>query len=208
MGLRVIGAGLGRTGTHSLKLALEMLGFAPCYHMVDVLAHPEAASRIASWNAITAGETPDWPAVFHGYPATVDWPACNYYRDLLALWREAKVILTVRNDADRWFDSARDTIFVDRRSAPPFIGRLIADVLGADPDDRATAIAGYLRHNAEVRAQVPPNQLLEFAPEDGWQPLCAFLGVPVPELPYPFTNTTAEFQQRAAARKAQQGSPG
>ena len=208
MGLQVIGAGLGRTGTHALKLALEMLGFAPCYHMVDVLAHPEAASRIGVWNAITAGETPDWPAVFEGYSATVDWPACNYYRELLQIWPDARVILTVRTDAERWFESARATILVDRRTAPPFIGRLIAGTLGANPDDGAAAIAGYQRHNADVRAHVPPTQLLEFAPEDGWQPLCDFLGVPVPDAPYPFTNTTAEFQARAAARRAQQQKPG
>lgn len=200
MGLKVIGAGLGRTGTHSLKLALEQLGFAPCYHMIEVLMRAEREQRIAHWDAITRGQRPDWNAVFDGFQATVDWPACNYYAELLAQWPDARVILTVRRDAGQWFDSTQATIMRDTIDAPAFIPRLFQAIVGPDRHDRTAGIAGYERHNAAVRATVPAGQLLVFAPEDGWEPLCGFLGVAVPEEPYPLTNTTGQFQAMVAAR--------
>src|ERR1700755_3256651 len=107
MPLRVIGAGLGRTGTPSLKVPLEELGFGKCYHMTEVLARPGDA-RV--WDAAARGEPVDWEAMLRGYRATVDWPACTFYRDFLKLYPEAKVILTVR-DPERWYDSARQTIY-------------------------------------------------------------------------------------------------
>lgn len=201
MGLAVIGAGLGRTGTLSLKHALEQLGFAPCYHMVEVLFSPQREVRIAQWNAITSGATPDWDAVFAGFRATVDWPACNYYAELLARWPDAKVVLTQRRDAGQWFDSAQSTILSPGLGHGDFVTRLFHDKLGPDLHDRAAGIAAYERHNAAVRAHVPAARLLEFAPDDGWQPLCAFLGVAVPDTPYPRVNSTADFKAMIAAQR-------
>jgi hypothetical protein len=207
MGLQIIGAGLGRTGTHSLKLALEMLGFAPCYHMIEVLMHPAREARIAQWDAITRGESADWDSVFDGYQATVDWPACNYWRQLLDRWPDAKVILTVRRDADQWFRSTQATIMRETLGSPPFIERLFTHVVGPDRHDQGAAAEGYARHNAAVIAGVPPGQLLQFAPEDGWAALCPFLGVEVPVEPYPLTNTTAQFQAMMAGRSIDGADP-
>ena len=114
MPLKVIGAGLGRTGTMSLKVALEGLGFDRCYHMVEVLAHPE---HVRVWDAASRGEPVDWEALFRGYRATVDYPGCNFYQEYLRLYPEAKVILTVR-DPGRWYDSARQTIYQASRAFP------------------------------------------------------------------------------------------
>ena len=119
MPLHVIGAGLGRTGTLSLKLALEQLGLGPCYHMMEVRAAPE---RLEHWNRIAAGEQVDWDEVFAGFQSTVDWPACNYWRELMARYPDAKVILSLR-DPDGWFRSTQATIFSDevQGGAPPSI---------------------------------------------------------------------------------------
>ncbi len=192
MALKVIGAGLGRTGTLSLKLALTELGVGPCYHMMEVFPAP---ARVEHWNRISAGEALDWDVVFDGFQATVDWPACNYYRELMDTYPDAKVILSVR-PADKWFASTQATIFRDELNAmaPPFIARIIGAKVGPDRHDREAVIAGYLRHNDEVRAHVPKEKLLEFDPSQGWAPLCDFLGVPVPATPYPSVNTTEQFQ--------------
>ncbi len=206
MALRVIGAGLGRTGTASLKQALERLGFGPCYHMMEVLGGGEQRDRrIAQWDAISRGETPDWPAVFDGYAATVDWPACNYWRELLALYPDARVILSRRHTAEQWFESTQATILHPDLAHPPFIDRLVAAVLGDDPHDGPACRAAYEAHNAAVIAAVPADRLLVFEPGDGWAPLCAFLGVAVPDDPYPQVNSTADFQAMVAAMRAAAG---
>lgn len=199
MALKVIGAGLGRTGTLSLKFALERLGFGPCYHMINVLQSDEREKRVAHWNAVTTGDPPGWAAVFDGFQATVDWPACNYYRELMTEWPDAKVILSCRDDAERWYASTQATIFAVAEH-PPFVARLTTDVLGDDLHDRAACIAAYERHNAAVVAHVAPANLLVFRPDDGWGPLCAFLDVPAPEEPFPHVNTTEQFQAMTKAR--------
>ncbi len=201
MALKIIGAGLGRTGTLSLKFALTQLGFGPCYHMMDVFQDPK---RIAQWNDIAAGQAPDWDAVFEGFASTVDWPACNNYKALMAQYPDAKVLLSVRPDAEKWFASTQATIFADDLAAgmPPFGPKIIADIVGPDRHDKAAVIAAYERHNAEVRAYAPKHKLLEFTPEMGWEPLCAWLGVPVPDTPYPQVNTTENFQAMVAARRS------
>src|SRR5262249_33070515 len=117
MPLDVIGAGFGRTGTLSLKAALEELGFSRCYHMVEVLATDDARR----WDAAARGEPVDWDRLFEGFRATVDWPACSFYRELLEKYPGAKVILTVR-DPDRWYDSARQTIYFVRQAFPAWVG--------------------------------------------------------------------------------------
>ena len=216
-GLRIIGAGFGRTGTFSMKAALEMLGFGPCYHMVEIFDHPE---RDAQWNQIIAGEVADWPAVFAGYHSCVDWPACSFYRELMVQYPAAKVLLTVR-DPDAWYESVLATIYRAREIARPFdppessepppaaeqVGsRLISwkiwiQTFGDRFEDRDHAIAVYQAHNAEVVRHVPADRLLVYEAGSGWEPLCAFLNVPLPaDHPFPQLNDRADFQARMQSR--------
>lgn len=202
MALQVIGAGLGRTGTLSLKYALEMLGFGPCYHIMEVLqGGDQRERRMGHWDAISRGETPDWDVVFDGYAATVDWPACNYWRELMAAYPDAGVILSRRRTTAQWFASTQATILHPELPHPPFVDRIIKAIVGADVHDAAAVQAAYEAHNASVIAAVPADRLLVFEPGDGWTPLCAFLGVPVPEQPYPKVNLTAEFQAMIATMR-------
>ena len=191
--MKIIGAGLGRTGTLSLKLALEQLGFGPCYHMLEVFG--DAERRVPHWESITKDEPFSWDEVFAGFQATVDWPACNYYRELMAHYPEAKVILSVR-PADQWYASTQATILQDVEPAlrPPFIGKILNAIIGPDWHDKDVLMAAFERHNAAVREYVPKARLLEFDAAQGWPPLCAYLGVPVPDAPYPQVNTTEHFR--------------
>lgn len=198
MALRVVGAGLGRTGTHSLKLALERLLGAPCYHMVEVFQHPE---QVPLWTAAANGNMPDWNQLFAGYAAAVDWPASAFWPEISAAFPEALVILSVR-DSNSWWKSANGTIFPASLSADPesewrkMLDALMANRFTSALKDRAACIAAFERHNAQVRASVPPERLLEFRASEGWEPLCAALGVPVPEEPYPVTNTSEDWAAR------------
>jgi hypothetical protein len=201
MALKVVGAGYGRTGTMTLKLALEQLGFGPCHHMVEVLADP--AERAAPWEAAADGKPVDWDAVFDGYNSCVDWPGATFYRQLAAKYPDAKVILTTR-DPDEWFKSTQATIFARPMSedSDNVWGRMVAKVIGRlfdhDMHDKDRLIAQFNRHNDEVRAAIPADRLLDYEVSQGWEPLCAFLGVDVPDGPMPKANTTEEFQSRAA----------
>jgi hypothetical protein len=207
MPIQVIGAGLGRTGTLSLKAALEELGFAKCYHMTEALARKDDAQ---TWDAATRGEPVDWDRLFAGYRATVDVPSCVFYRELLEKYPEAKVILTVR-DPERWYDSSRQTIYFARNAFPKWatllnprmrvfqrmIGRLWDKMFRGRFEDRAFAIDVFNRHNEQVRRDVPADRLLVYEVSQGWGPVCAFLGVPVPEgKPFPHLNDAAEFRTR------------
>jgi hypothetical protein len=207
MAIQVIGAGLGRTGTLSLKAALEELGFAKCYHMVEVFARKDDAR---TWDAAMRGEPVDWDKFFDGYRASVDVPASLYYRELMEKFPEAKVILTVR-DPERWYESARQTIYFAQNAFPNWarvfnprmrdfrvmINRLWAKMFQGRFEDRAFAIDVFNRHNEQVRRDVPTDRLLVYEISQGWGPLCAFLGVPVPEgKPFPHLNDTAEFRAR------------
>lgn len=200
MPLKVIGSGLGRTGTLSTKLALEQLGFAPCHHMIEVFMNPE---QIQLW--IDAGNgKPDWDAIFEPYQAMVDHPGCGYWRELAAHYPDAKVLHTVR-DPDKWFDSTQATIFNPNRPEPPegtpmrvFMDQLFA-FYGGDMHDRAFMTNFFRRHTERVIASVPPERLLVFNVAEGWEPLCALLGVDVPVTPYPRENSTEQFQSRIAA---------
>ena len=206
MSLAVIGAGVGRTGTTSLKLALEELGLGPCYHMQEVFKNPPAAE---DWVRAAEGATMHWDAVFKGYASTTDWPACDYWQALAAHAPRAKIILTVR-DAEEWFASTQKTIFGPIVSPKPedqsplsvlmrAIGSRFCD--GAI-NDHDRCIAAYERHNASVRALAAPERLLVFDPVQGWEPLCRFLGVPLPAPPFPIKTTTKDFQQHAKAQMA------
>src|SRR5579883_2033087 len=154
--LQVIGAGFGRKGTLSLKVALEHLGFAPCYHMVEVFAHP---GHVALWQAVGAGRPIDWEGLFGGYQAAVDAPACVYYEQLLQVYPEARVVLTVR-DPQEWYESARSTIFslepdADGSALPPGFARMdelmMRRIFPEGVDDADRAMAAFERHNPPGR---------------------------------------------------------
>jgi len=197
--LRVVGAGLGRTGTHSLKLALEQLLGAPCYHMTETFGKPD---HVAEWTRAVHDGGPDWDVIFDGYAAAVDWPAAAFYAELMERCPDAVVLLSERADPEAWWRSASQTIFaaVERVAAQaPDHGRMVFAMLDRrfTPDwrDHDAAVAAYTRHNAEVRARVPSDRLVTWTPDDGWGPLCAALGVPEPAEPFPHVNTTAQFRE-------------
>jgi len=196
MALKVIGAGLGRTATFSLKFALEHLGLGPCYHMSEVFAG--GRRNVPLWLEVVAGR-PDWDTVFDGFASTTDYPACNYWRELAEHYPDAKVILTVR-DPDSWFESVRETIFSDGmqgslRGSPAgaMMQGLIFDVFGDRIGDRAFMTDWFARRNHQVVDALPPERLLVFSPKEGWEPLCAFLSVPVPPEPFPRVNSRDEI---------------
>ncbi|MGI9061106.1 MAG: sulfotransferase family protein [Ktedonobacteraceae bacterium] len=227
-GMKVIGAGFGRTGTLSLKTALEELGFAPCYHMVALFNNPDDVDQ---WEAATRGEVVDWEAFLADYQATVDWPGCAFYKELMLVYPEAKVLLTVR-DFDKWYESVQATIyetsrrFAQMRKAPVrsfFIGRLFPagrmgvvrlinnliweKTFGGNFDDKTHALAVFDQHIEEVKRLVPADRLLVYNVKEGWGPLCAFLGVAVPmDKPFPHLNERAgfagnRFRQRERRRR-------
>jgi hypothetical protein len=195
MPLEVIGAGFGRTGTLSLKLALEQLGLGPCFHMSEAIANPEC---IPAWVAATRGR-PDWERLFAGYRATVDHPGCVFYRELAAIYPGAKVILTVRDPSD-WFDSTQATVFsptMRARVADPlfkeFLTGTVWGLFGEGIDYRAFMVEAFERHIAEVKRAIAADRLLVFEAAQGWEPLCRFLGVAVPTTPFPRVNSRAEM---------------
>ena len=199
MTLQVIGAGFGRTGTMSLKLALEQLGFGPCYHMVEVFKNPQAPQM---WLDAAEGR-PDWEKIFAGYNSTVDWPNATFYAELAAAYPDAKVILTER-DPEAWFASTQATIFA--RDFPDdttdtwqrMALKVISDLFDRRMHDKDHVISVFKAHNARVREVIPPERLLVYEVAQGWAPLCGFLGVPVPEGPMPKVNSTEEFQVNLA----------
>ena len=197
-GLRVIGAGMGRTGTSSLKRALEQLGFAPCYHMVEVLKNPEA---VAFWSDAADG-APDWDRIFAGYEATVDWPGATFWRELSEAYPDAKVILTLR-DEEAWFESTQATIFQQRydRSPDPFhqmVAKVIGRLFDQDLHDKARVLKIYRRHNATVQRTIAADRLLIYNVAEGWDPLCRFLGVAAPDAPFPRVNSKEDFARHVA----------
>jgi len=211
MALEVIGAGFGRTGTNSLKLALEQLGFGPCHHMFEVRDNPQ---QLPAWEAAARGEAVDWDAVFDGYRSQVDWPGAAYWRQLSAYYPKAKVILSVR-DPNEWFDSVQSTIgpFMTTKrgqhgndhmnAISEMCGKFIAqDIFDGRLNDRDHAVSVFEAHTADVKATIPRERLLVYETGSGWAPLCSFLGVAEPDEPYPLTNSTREFQERVAARQS------
>jgi sulfotransferase family protein len=203
MALEVIGAGLGRTGTLSLKAALEQIGYGPCYHMIEVLTAPERARH---WLERGHAGSHDWNMIFAGYRATVDWPAAAFWRELLDHYPHAKVLLS-RRDADRWYDSMMNTIYPLMKQGPPaqapqrlrefhhMVYALIVErTFGGRLEDRAHAKRVFEKHNRAVIALVPPGRLLVYEPGDGWEPICRFLGVPVPDAEFPHLNDTAWYR--------------
>lgn len=193
--MQVIGAGFGRTGTMSMQAALNALGYR-CYHMKEV---PEQPGHLQAWHEFVSGRAPmDWKTLFKDYEATVDFPACIFYEELLREFPDAKVVLNVR-DPERWFDSFltlqettdsfRKFRFIPKaRRFLNFVDLLLPKVFGS-PKDRATCIAVFNRHNQQVQERVPKDRLLVFRVDKGWEPLCAFLGCDVPRgIPFPHLN--------------------
>jgi hypothetical protein len=199
--LRVVGSGLGRTGTLSLKHALEKLLGAPCYHMVEVIQHPE---HIPLWHAAARGEPVDWEALLEGYVAIVDWPGCAFWPQLAEAFPDARIVHSVR-DPEAWWESASQTIFPTLHTppsdAPPFFGpwrAMVLDLLAGhfgdvDLADREACIAAARRHDAHVRSAAPPERLLVWEAREGWEPLCRTLDLLVPDEPFPRRNTRENF---------------
>jgi hypothetical protein len=217
--LEVIGAGFGRTGTMSLKVALETLGFGPCYHMSEVFANPE---HVELWEAAARGEPVYWGELFRGYRSTVDWPGAAFYEELMERYPDAKVILTVR-DPERWYESARSTIFniQDVASSPIFslgslfvprmrhmrrAARMAGDltrqsVFDVEFEDRRHAIEAFIQWNEKVEERVPSEKLLVYEVKEGWEPLCDFLGVEAPkDEPFPHLNDADSFRKMIRRR--------
>ncbi|MGB0385024.1 MAG: sulfotransferase family protein [Ardenticatenaceae bacterium] len=205
--MKLIGAGFGRTGTLSIKHALEELGFGPCYHMIEVLENVE---HIKLWQAIVDGQPANWQTIFGNYQATVDAPGCLYYKELMAQYPDAKVLLSVR-DPERWYESVMRTVYQISLlprwmewlpKLGPFLRltrMMLRDGSGATQgrfEERELIIEEFKRHNAEVQRIVPAEKLLVYSVKEGWEPLCHFLGVPVPDKPFPHVNDRAEMQQR------------
>jgi hypothetical protein len=206
MAIRVIGAGFGRTGTLSLKLALEKLGFDRCYHMLEVQQNP---SHAGLWSQAHAGESIDWDALFEGYQASVDWPSCNLWREQLEHFPAAKVLLSLR-DSERWYDSVMNTIYkttaagfeshdAQHRARAQWAADLIWNrVFDGRMEDREHVIGVYERHNQDVIDSVAADRLLVFQASEGWEPLCKFLEVDRPDEDYPRVNTSEQFNERWA----------
>lgn len=217
MPLKVIGAGYGRTGTLSTYTALKQLGF-PCYHMIEVMENKANKGHLDFWRKVAndpPGQQQDWERVFANYTAAVDNPACCVWRELMQAYPDAKVLLTLHpKGPDAWYESTIETIYFTERSwqfkvlelCTPF-GRKFGDMahkliwgrmLRGTMEDRAAAIAQYKQHIEDVKASVPPERLLIFTADQGWAPLCRFLGVPVPETPFPNVNDRAQIKKAIA----------
>ncbi|WP_181804976.1 sulfotransferase family protein [Streptomyces shenzhenensis] len=209
--MKVIGAGFGRTGTLSVKAALETLGFGPCYHMVTAFERPD---HLRAWRAAHEGRAVDWEALFTGFGSTMDWPACTFWEQLLDACPQAKVVLTVR-DPERWYESFRETLVplwgtdaaAHDRPSPEFreylalVRRIGTDTFGGRLDDREHVVAAYAAHNRRVREKAPADRLLVYEVGQGWQPLCAFLGVDVPDgVAFPRLNDRDSFQEMVRRR--------
>lgn len=199
--LEVIGGGYGRTGTHSLGLALEKLGFGPCYNMHEIARNP---GHRELWSSALEGNRIDWDSMFSSYKSTVEWPGVAFFDDIIQQFPGAKVILTVR-DPEAWYESAKNTIFEalelsahnpdpDKRESQSLTRRLILDhTFRGRYWDKEFAIEVYQAHIDRVVRGVPKERLLQFEVKEGWEPLCIFLGKPVPDEPFPRVNERAEF---------------
>jgi hypothetical protein len=202
--MQVLAFGVGRTGTLSLKLALERLGFGPCHHMEDVASPANIARQVPLWTAAVDGR-PDWPAIYDGFNSADDWPTAGFFRELIAAYPQARYILTTR-DPEAWADSFSATIALlvaNPDALPPPMqdwGRMAIRVLARTgfPQglDRAGLLRAFQAHTEAVRAAAPPDRLLVYEVRQGWGPLCAFLGVPVPEEPFPRRNNRQEFWEQ------------
>ncbi len=201
MGLKVVGAGLGRTGSHSLKVALESLIGGTCYHMVELFPRPD---HVPLWTRAMTGDEPDWDSLLAGFTAAVDWPAAAVWEELHRAFPGSVVLLSTRSSAEAWWESFSHTILevMQRGPAPGMeawfeMSEATLNRLTPDYTDRTAGIAAYEAHNAAVRASVPADRLIDWSPADGWAPICAGLHLPVPDEPFPHVNTKDEFRAMA-----------
>lgn len=206
--LQVIGAGFGRTGTMSLKLALERLLGGKCYHMYEVMENLE--SDVPVWLAASKGEDVDWDTLFENYVAAVDVPASSFWPELAERYPNALIILSIR-EPEQWWNSASATIFEAISSETPpqlmqwqeMIENIMRQRFTLEVHDREAAIAAYNRHNDKVKAEAPADRLLVWDPSEGWAPICNALGLPIPDEPFPRANTKDDFLKMREERKAQ-----
>jgi hypothetical protein len=201
MALDVIGPGFGRTGTLSFKLALEILGLGPCHHMEEVFANP---GQVPRWQAVSQGRPVVWDEVFAGYRSQVDWPGAHVWRELAAAYPQARIVLTVRPE-EAWWASFSATIGAleetHMAAMPPHMQAMMGaaavmvgeQTFGCLLTDREGVLAAYRRRIADVRAAIPVERLLVFDVAQGWEPLCRFLGKPVPDQPFPRVNAKDDF---------------
>lgn len=210
--MRLIGAGFGRTGTTSLKAALEELGLRRCYHMTEVFENPW---HVPLWTAANEGRPVDWKRLFQGYEATVDWPACTFYKELMEAFPDAKVLLSVR-DPEKWYESTYNTIYsgprrfpisVLKKVIPPVrkMSRMADGIVWERTfkgrfEDKPFALEVFRQHIEDVKKHVPADRLLVYEVKEGWEPLSRFLGVEVPNKPFPRLNDTADFQKMMGER--------
>lgn len=207
MALKVLGAGFGRTGTLSLKYALEELGFGPCHHMMEVMRDPKQNEW---FYRIAQGDRVEWGEVFADYSSAVDWPSASYYAELMEVFPDAKVILSVR-DSDSWYKSVKDTIFNVVPNIPHWVQAIFPrskkiailieeivwqGVFNGRFNDRQYAINVYEKNTEAVMASVPSDRLLIHSAKEGWEPICKFLEVPVPETEYPWVNDSKSQRRR------------
>ncbi len=202
MTLKIIGVGVGRTGTYSLKLAINQLGHGPCHHMEEVLFHmPE---QLPLWQAAVKGR-PDWPAIYKGYLSAVDWPTAGFSQELNNAYPTAKFILTTRN-TESWVESFSETIYkvlAGRDHAPDHMKPWLTMVVGvvtktgfASGLDLAGLAKAFEAHNQSVKQLIPADRLLVYEVKQGWEPLCKFLGQATPSVDFPRTNSREEFWDR------------
>jgi hypothetical protein len=209
MSIKVIGAGWGRTGTLTLKTALEKLTGGACYHMVEVLENPQNRNHVLVWQDAADGKPVDWEQLLQNYTAVVDWPGCNYWRELMATFPDAKVVLTVRS-FESWYNSVNSTIkhFWILSANPPwlapprlrktlhFLQTTVADRIFQNRfHEREFARSLWEAHIEDVKRSVPADRLLVYEVRQGWEPLCKFLNLPVPNVPFPNSNNNEEFTQ-------------
>ncbi len=214
--MKIIGAGFGRTGTKSLQIALEQLGFGKCYHMEELLRNPEGVSH---WKDAYDEKLVDWDALFQNYQSIVDFPGSMYYKEMASHYTDSKVILTIR-DPERWYDSVKSTIYsfdpgpaikIKMLLKMPFssIARNLFKVILLNDksvwkkffegnfENRNYAIKKFNDHIAEVKEAIPEERLLIFQAKDGWEPLCRFLNTEIPDTPFPSSNKKEDFHSWA-----------
>jgi hypothetical protein len=197
--MKIIGAGFGRSGTMSLKSALEQLGYGPCYHMkITLYRYGHMRFFMRAWH----GKKVNWKKFFYHYNSVVDWPTCSFYMDLMKEYPDAKVLLNVRNP-ESWYESMNETIYPIQKAFPfwfPGIVRRMHDeiIWGGSLkgvfEDREKAVSVYSHYIEDVKNTVPPGRLLVYNVNEGWKPLCEFLDVPVPEgRAFPHINERRSF---------------
>ncbi|MCG6901075.1 MAG: sulfotransferase family protein [Rhodobacter sp.] len=196
--LRVIGTGFGRTGTDSMREALNILGVGPCHHMRELVANPDHKQV---WRDFNVSGDADWDKLLGGYGSCVDWPSAHYWPRLMSDFPNARMLLTWRS-AESWWTSFEKTILrvlqadTETEETVPGSQLISLRVFGGKPMTREHCIATYEANVARVRREVPPERLLVYKIGDGWAPLCAFLGLDIPDMPFPRSNDTAAFQKR------------